>query len=61
MNRLEISIPKKLGIAAPASAGSSPAPGGISALNVPANLFATAFAKTRFPSLRMKDEAEQVY
>ena len=54
MKRFDISIPRKLGILAPASAGDSPAPGGINALSVPANLFATAFAKNHVPII--KDE-----
>ena len=39
----------KLGIFASALAAASPAPGGIKALNVPANLLATALAKNQVP------------
>ena len=49
IKRLLISIPIKDGILAAASAGLSPAPGGISADKVPANLFATAFARNQVP------------
>lgn len=52
INKLEISIPKKLGIFAVAAAGDSPAPGGINALKVPANLFATAFARNQVPIIK---------
>ncbi len=49
INRLLISTPKKDGIFAPASAGDSPAPGGINAESVPVNLLAAAFAKNQVP------------
>lgn len=49
INKLLISTPKNEGVFAPGAAGESPAPGGIKADNVPANLFAAAFAKNHVP------------
>ena len=49
INKLFISTPRNDGIFAPASAGASPAPGGIKAESVPVNLFAAALAKNQVP------------
>src|SRR5688572_30462266 len=46
VNRLSIGMPKKDGMCVDTS---SPAPGGINELSVPANLLAAAFAKNQVP------------